>query len=105
MTYGVPPSLNNAQRKSGYDKSLRVRRMHAEVKRQLNAGEITLTDVLTLSGAQAMKVRDLLRALPGIGLKKANKALAEAGIPLKNTVKACGPKQLERLLQSKVLSH
>lgn len=81
-------------------KSLALRRTRARIK----AGLRTIPDDICLAWrmheAQGMKVYDLLTALPGIGKAKALALLEQAGIPEKNTVRACGPKQTQKLFEA-----
>jgi hypothetical protein len=93
----TPPPLSKEQRRAAYEKALELRRQRAEVKYNLAGYFWTLESAWTAPATQGMKVFDLLTALPGIGKARAAAMMAEAKIPLKNTVRACGPKQTERL--------
>jgi hypothetical protein len=96
----VIPELTAEQRREAHAKSLAVRQARAQTKRLLAAGSWTLAAVFELRPeAQGMKVIDLLMALPGIGMRKSLALLQQAGIPSHNTVRACGPKQTERLFE------
>lgn len=94
----VPPTLSAEQRLEAYKKALRLRRRRADLKTFLSEKPYMLEYVWAFKDAQGMKVLDLLTALPGVGIGTARKYLELAGIPEKNTVKACGPRQRERLL-------
>lgn len=93
----TPPPLSQEQRRAAYEKALKLRRSRAFIKARLRERAWTFTEAWEEPVAQGMKVYDLLAALPGIGQAKALALLNEAGIPEKNTVRACGPKQTERL--------
>jgi hypothetical protein len=92
----VIPELTAEQRREAHAKSLAVRQARAEIKRKI-AHHCTIAYAWTQDAAQGMKVIDLLCALPGIGMRKSLALLQQAGIPSHNTVRACGPKQTERL--------
>lgn len=80
-------------------KSLATRRQRAELKGRLRRGErFGLVVAVAKSDSGGMKVIDLLLAVPGVGQKKAERLMQEAGIPMKNTVARCGEAQLTRLI-------
>jgi hypothetical protein len=98
----VIPELTAEQRREAHAKSLAVRQARAEIKRDLSGwaysiGVARFAEYWKREAAQGMKVIDLLCALPGIGVRKSLALLQQAGIPSHNTVRACGPKQTERL--------
>jgi hypothetical protein len=97
----VIPELTAEQRREAHAKSLAVRQARAEIKRMLAELPEPHKALCVLwendDAAQGMKVIDLLCALPGIGMRKSLALLQQAGIPSHNTVRACGPKQTERL--------
>jgi hypothetical protein len=67
------------------------------LKEALRLNALHLHDAWLMESAQGMKVYDLLVSLPGIARAKALRLLLIAGIPERNTVRACGPRQRERL--------
>jgi hypothetical protein len=93
------PVLTTEQRQAGQAKSLETRKARQMLKLRLMKGD-RLSAVLDEPAAATMKVMDLLMAIPHIGLRRAQKILATAGIPEHNTVRACGYKQRERLLEA-----
>lgn len=102
----TPPDLSRQARLEGQRKSLEIRRERAKFKLLLSSASPILRPALLECAldpdnvnhpAQGMKVRQLLLALPYVGPKKADEMLDRAGIPRDNTVRACGPKQRERL--------
>jgi hypothetical protein len=96
----VPP-LTAALRSAGAARSLELRQERACLKAIIaERGSPYLITFWPHDTAQGMKVYDLLRALPGVGPKKAQRLLDAAGIPAKNTVAACGPLQTERLFKA-----
>lgn len=94
----TPPVLDRSARLEGHRKALELRRFRATIKEDIaNGGAWWVKVAWNYPAAQGMKVYTLLRALPYVGPKKADALLAQAGIPRSNTVRACGPKQRERL--------
>jgi hypothetical protein len=97
------PPLTAALRSAGAASSLALRRRRATLKAFLGTSEQPVRDMFICcmqEEVKGMKVYDLLRALPGVGPKKAQRLLDAAGIPAKNTVAACGPLQTERLFKA-----
>ena len=97
MAAKVVPQLTDEQRREAHQRSLELRRERSSLKRTLGHNDVSFGAAWLCSCAQGMKVYDLLMALPGIGTRKALALLQQAGIPSHNTVRACGPKQTERL--------
>jgi len=93
----TPPVLSQEQRRAAYEKALELRRQRAALKQYLSIREHRLSVGWELEAARGMKVYDLLTALNGIGPKTARALLEKAGIPERNTVRACGPRQTEKL--------
>lgn len=86
------------QERLGLERSLELRRKRAALKAALKTRDITFSQAIEVAEAQGMAVMDLLLALPSIGRVKAERMLAFAGIPVKNTVGKCGPRQRAALL-------
>lgn len=97
MDSKVIPKLTIEQRREAAAKSLQLRRDRAALKRWIAEGLVPLSEAWTHDWTQGMKVYDLLVSLPGVGHRTAAKLLKTAGIPEKNTVRGCGPRQTERL--------
>ena len=71
------PDRSLQQRRAALTKATGVRVYRAQLKRDINTGHITATDVLRAPHPDVltMKVRDLLLAVPMIGRYKAGQAL------------------------------
>lgn len=78
----VPPALDRGQREAGRLRALRMNAERRDIRARLQAGELTLAQVLAQDDAAArgMRVRTLLLALPGVGTAKARRLLAAAGV-------------------------
>jgi S13-like H2TH domain len=78
-----------------------VRCARAQLKRDLLAGRVGLPEVLSEppACAQTAMVRDLLLALPGIGSKKADRALSRCGIAHSKTVIGLSSRQRVSLVE------
>lgn len=97
MDTQVVPKLTIEQRREAAAKSLELRRQRSHVKVLLGDGLLSIPQSWERPAVQGMKVYDLLVSLPGVGHKTAAKLLKLAGIPEKNTVRGCGPRQTEKL--------
>jgi hypothetical protein len=78
-----------------------VRYARAQLKRDLMAGRVELPDVLSEppACAQTAMVRDLLLASPGIGPKKADRALSRCGIAHSKAVIGLSSRQRVSLVE------
>lgn len=90
-------------RKQAHDKSKLVRRARAEIKDALAFDAMTLDDVFARSDdgdriCGGLRVRGMLRALPGVSYKGSDKLMAEIGICMTQTVRGLGPRQRQVLL-------
>lgn len=92
-----PPALTAEQRRTAFERSLELRRQRADLKHWITLNPRRLPVAWEFEAAQGMKVLDLLTALPYVGETKAETLMQRAKIPLKNTVRATGLKQRERL--------
>jgi len=92
------PALTDEQRADGAQRSLELREGRVQIKTALAAyGAEFLAAVWNHPAAQGMKVYSLLRALPGVGKKKAARLCQTAGISLDRKVQGCGVRQRDKL--------
>lgn len=94
----MPPELTDAQRREALAIAMEARRMRQTIKRCLKAGTLDPARALAMEGARRMRVRDFLRALPGMGGARADGAMERLGISARRCVGGLGPRQLERLV-------
>jgi hypothetical protein len=96
------PELDPAQRRAALEKAAEARRIRAELKQMLKAGEVSLRDVLDRSATAEplakMKVADVLEAMPAFGPVKARRLMEELDIAPSRRLRGLGPRQREALL-------
>lgn len=103
MDYGRPPVLTEEERRVNTEKAIAARCRRAEVKQQLHDGKISLEDVLSMKDdpvVNRMRIEELIRAMPGIGVAKATKIMEGLGIDSEQKTDRIFPK-IGLLLQSK----
>lgn len=83
-------------------KAAAVRRERAELRAQLKAGDVSLSDLLGRVGDDTvgkMKVLAVLESLPGVGKVKARKAMERIGISDSRRLRGLGSRQRGQLLE------
>ena len=75
------PSMTDEKRRENLNKALDARRQRMAIKNALKSGAKTPEWALEQDAAQRMYVKQFLRALPGIGNKRADQIMAELKIP------------------------
>jgi S13-like H2TH domain len=96
------PTLTEEQRKEALAKAAEARRRRAELKAQLKAEKVSLSDILARQGEDVvgkMKVSSVLESLPGVGKVRARKIMEELEISSSRRVRGLGAKQKEHLLE------
>ncbi len=101
-TTPCPPELERslAQRRAALQSANTIRTKRAELKRQITAGEASVTDALRdrPEWLHTCKVYTLLLAIPGIGEVKAMRWMAQLGISHSKTVGGISWDQRRRLV-------
>jgi hypothetical protein len=96
------PELDDEQRRAALAKAAEARRIRAELKQMLKAGEVSLADVLARAdSAEAlakMRVSDVLEAMPAYGPVKARRLMEDLDIAPTRRIRGLGPRQREALL-------
>ena len=96
------PILTDEQRKLALEKAAEARRARAELKQQLKAGTLTLTQILESPPSNEtigkMKIASVLESLPGVGKVRAKKIMERLDISTTRRVRGLGGKQKEALL-------
>src|SRR5699024_11515822 len=95
--------LTPQQRSAALDKAFKARQARAEIKSALKNGQTDLAAVLKQAADDEalakMRVLDLLRALPGVGDRRAEAAMEEVGIATSRRIKGLGVHQKSALLE------
>lgn len=98
------PELDPEARTAALAKAAEARRIRAELKQMLKAGEVTLRQVLAqVEHADAiakMRVIDVLGAMPAYGPVKARRLMEELDIASTRRLRGLGPRQRAALLDT-----
>lgn len=97
------PELTKEQRQANLEKAMEMRKKRAEIRAKLANGVYTAAIVIRrgLEGEQAyagMRVKQLINAMPGYGLKRTQQAMAQIGIAENKRVGGLGPVQAANLI-------
>ncbi len=96
------PELDPEARTAALAKAAEARRIRAELKQMLKAGEVSLRQLLDQandSDALAkMRVIEVLTAMPAYGPVKARRLMEELDIAPSRRLRGLGPRQREALL-------
>lgn len=93
------PKLTQDQRSAACAKACAMRQARKNIKDALKHGRLDLAHALYLPAAQRIRVRDLLRSLPGIGETKADALMAELHVSESRRVQGLGANQKAALLE------
>ncbi|MGH8930690.1 MAG: integration host factor, actinobacterial type [Egibacteraceae bacterium] len=98
------PELSDDARRQALEKAAEARKIRAELKQQLKAGEIDFSEVLRRADNDEIvgktKVSAVLEALPKVGKVRARKIMEKLDISPSRRVRGLGANQRERLLQT-----
>jgi hypothetical protein len=96
------PELGPEERRAALVKAAEARRIRAELKQMLKAGEVSIEQVLERSGAAdalaKMKVSDVIEAMPAYGPVKARRLMEQLDIAPTRRLRGLGPRQRAALL-------
>lgn len=92
------PQITEEQRAAALVKAAETRTARALALGKLKEGGLTPEQALSEPVLQRCKVRRLLMALPGVGERKADAAMAKIGISEARRVGGLGPRQREAVL-------
>jgi hypothetical protein len=97
------PELDDDQRRAALAKAAEARRVRAELKQMLKAGEVSLGEVLDRAddadALAKMKVSDVLGSMPAYGPVKARRLMEDLDIAPTRRLRGLGPRQREALLE------
>lgn len=98
------PELDAAQRQAALDKAAAARRIRADAKRRLKAGELSLAELLVEAERSdplaKLRVSDVLGAMPAFGPVKAERLMERLGIASSRRVRGLGSRQRTALLET-----
>ena len=97
-----PFSISDEARREALIKAAKVRRERSELRVQLKAGDISLSDLLDRLDDDTvgkMKVLAVLESLPGVGKVKARKTMERVGISESRRLRGLGSRQRGQLLE------
>lgn len=95
------PKLTDEQRAAASAKAAENRRKRAAVLGALSAGEMTIEELVQRRGEEALRrirVRAILRGLPGIGPVRLEHAMRELNIADNRTINGLGSNQRDALI-------
>ena len=96
-----PFSISDEVRREALIKAAKVRRERSELRVQLKAGDISLSDLLDRlhdDTVGKMKILAVLESLPGVGKVKARRTMERIGISESRRLRGLGSRQRGRLL-------
>ena len=95
------PTLSSAQLEAARESATQARRARAELKQQVKSGEVSFGDALTTAvGDETLsriKVVDLLRSMPRVGVTRAAEILERLAIAPNRRIRGLGRHQVVRL--------
>ncbi len=97
------PQLDAESRRQALERAAEARKIRAELKQQLKAGEIGFADVLRRAETDEIvgktKVSAVLEALPKVGKVRARKLMERLDISPSRRVRGLGSNQRSKLLR------
>jgi hypothetical protein len=97
------PQLDDQSRREALEKAAEARKVRAELKHQLKAGEIDFAEVLRRAEADEVvgktKVSAVLEALPKVGKVRARKLMERLDISPSRRLRGLGANQRDKLLR------
>ena len=98
---GAPPQLTPEERARALAKAKESRQIRAAVKARVKSGELSITDVVTMSkddeAIAKMRVLELVESMSGGGKIRGKSMLERLGISLTRRIQGLGRHQLESL--------
>ena len=98
---GAPPKLTPEERARALAKAKESRQIRAAVKARVKSGELSITDVVTMSkddeAIAKMRVLELVESISGVGKIRGKSILERLGISLTRRIQGLGRHQLESL--------
>ena len=99
--YMAIPQLSTEQLQAARAAATEARRARAALKDQVKSGDLTLSEALTKASADEtlsrVKVVDLLRSLPRVGVTRSAEIMENLDIAANRRIRGLGRHQVERL--------
>jgi hypothetical protein len=99
----TPPPLSDEQRRAALEKAAEARRVRAQLKADLQAGAVSLTEVFARATDDKVvadtKILTVLESLPNIGKVRSRRTLGEIGISERQRVRGVGQNQRDKLVE------
>lgn len=94
--------ITDEQRRENLARAMAARTMRSRLKDRIKSGEASVFEVLSSDddAVRRMRVRDLLRAIPGVADARSNRIMDEVGIASNRRVGGLGRLQRERLVEA-----
>lgn len=96
------PELDDDARRDALNKAAEARKLRAEMKQRLKAGEIGLREVLARADDNEVvartRVSEVLEAMPRVGRVRARRLMERLDISSSRRLRGLGANQRERLL-------
>ncbi|AQP44448.1 integration host factor, actinobacterial type [Tessaracoccus flavus] len=95
------PQLSSAQLEAARSAATEARRQRADLKDRVKSGELSFTDALDKAvdddSLSRIKVVDLLRAIPRVGITRATEIMENLDIAPNRRIRGLGRHQISRL--------
>ena len=95
--------LTEAERTRAREKATAARTVRADIKARIKSGDLSVEEVILARSSEEavgrLKVVDLLRALPGVGERRAAGIMATVGIAPTRRVRGLGVHQRKALIE------
>lgn len=97
------PQLSSAQLEAAREAATQARRARAELKDKVKSGQLSFAEALTMAVADdtlsRIRVVDLLRAMPRVGITRAAEIMESLNIAANRRIRGLGRHQVERLTE------
>lgn len=97
------PQMTEEQRKAALAKAAETRKKRAEVRAKIKAGKVSAKEAMGRRSDPVigkMRVKQFITTFPGFGKAKAEKIMAEIGIPDTRKLAGLGEKQAAALVEA-----
>ena len=98
------PELTTEQRRENLAKAMELRKQRAELRAELGNGMLSVGDLIAIAdrgdkAAGGMRVKQMISALPGYGLKRTQEIMRKIGIADNKRVGGLGVAQIRALME------